>query len=73
MVDISERSRSLGDSIRVNTTENACLTFASVVTDQLRDPASTNLEFYKRVTDDDAFARHFLNWHFERVQKNVRG
>ena len=64
---------SLADSIRVNTTENARLTFESVVTDQLQDLANTNFEFYKRVTDDDAFARHFLNWLFDRVKKNVSG
>jgi type I restriction enzyme R subunit len=63
---------SLADSIRVNTPENARLTFESVVTDQLQDLANTNFEFYNRVTDDDAFARHFLNWLFERVQKSVR-
>jgi len=63
---------SLADSIRVNTPANARLTFESVVTDQLQDLANTNFEFYKRVTDDDAFARHFLNWLFERVQKNVK-
>jgi hypothetical protein len=48
------------------------LTFESVVTDQLQDLANTNFEFYKRVTDDDAFARHFMNWLFERVQKSVK-
>jgi type I restriction enzyme R subunit len=63
---------SLADSIRVNTSENARLTFESVVTDQLQDLANTNFEFYKRVTDDEAFARHFLNWLFERVQKNIQ-
>jgi type I restriction enzyme R subunit len=64
---------SLADSIRVNTTKNARLTFESVVTDQLQDLANTNFEFYKRVTDDDAFARHFLNWLFDRVKNNIRG
>jgi type I restriction enzyme, R subunit len=63
---------SLADSIRVNTRENAMLTFESVVTDQLQDLANTNFEFYKRVTDDDAFARHFLNWLFERVRQNIK-
>jgi type I restriction enzyme R subunit len=65
-------NESLADSIRVNTAENARLTFESVVSDQLQDLANTNFEFYKRVTDDEAFARHFLNWLFERVQKNVK-
>lgn len=56
----------------MNTAENARLTFESVVTDELQDLANTTFDFYKRVTDDDAFARHFLNWLFERVQKTVR-
>jgi hypothetical protein len=33
------------------------LTFESVVSDQLQDLANTNFEFYKRVTDDGAFAQ----------------
>jgi hypothetical protein len=43
-----------------------------IESDPLQDLANTNFEFYKRATDDDAFARHFLNWLFERVQKNVK-
>lgn len=34
--------------------------------------AKTTQEQLYAATDDDAFARHFLNWLFERVQKNVR-
>ena len=57
----------------MNTPENARLTFDSVVTDQLQDLANANFEFYKRVTDDEAFARHFLNWLFDRARKTAVG
>lgn len=63
---------SLADSIRVNTAENARLTFNSVVNNELQDLADTNFKFYKRVTDDEAFARHFLDWLFERVRTQGR-
>ena len=62
---------SLADSIRVNTAENARLTFNSVVSSELQDLADTNFKFYKRVTDDEAFARHFLDWLFERVRQQA--
>jgi len=62
---------SLADSIRANTPENARLTFNSVVSNELQDLADTNFKFYKRVTDDEAFARHFLDWLFERVRSGT--
>ncbi len=64
---------SLADSIRVNTLENARLTFNHVVNDQLQDLADTNFKFYKRVADDDAFAKYFLDWLFDRLTGQVKG
>jgi type I restriction enzyme R subunit len=42
----------LAASVRVNTPENARLTFDHVVTDRLQEMVDTNFKFYKRVTDD---------------------
>lgn len=58
-------------SVRVNTPENARLTFDYVVTDQLQDMVDTNFEFYKRVTDDRKFAEFFLGWLFDRFRSAV--
>jgi type I restriction enzyme R subunit len=59
----------LAASIRANTPENARLTFDHVVSDQLQDMVDTNFQFYKRVTDDPAFAKYFLDWLFERFRR----
>lgn len=62
----------LAASVRVNTRENARLTFDHIVGDRLQDMIETNFEFYKRVTDDKEFAKFFLDWLFERFAKNVQ-
>jgi type I restriction enzyme, R subunit len=62
----------LATSVQVNTPENARLTFDHVVTDHLQDMVDTNFKFYKRVTDDQAFARFFLDWLFEHVQVHLK-
>ncbi|NPV58629.1 MAG: type I restriction endonuclease subunit R [Actinobacteria bacterium] len=64
---------SLRASVRANTPENARLTFDYVVTDRLQEMVDTNFEFYKRVTDDRAFAEFFLDWLFERFRKSLEG
>lgn len=58
-------------SVRANTPENARLTFDHVVSDRLQDMVDTNFKFYKRVTDDQQFAKAFLDWLFERFRKNA--
>src|SRR5207249_6483486 len=58
-------------SVRVNTPENARLTFDHVVTDRLQEMVDTNFKFYKRVTDDRDFARFFVDWLFERFRKSL--
>ncbi|HEX9870895.1 MAG TPA: hypothetical protein VGC99_20335 [Candidatus Tectomicrobia bacterium] len=63
----------LATSVQVNTPKNARLTFDHVVTKHLQDMVDTNFKFYKRVTDDQAFTRSFLDWFFEHVQARLKG
>ena len=63
----------LAASIRANTPENARLTFDHVVNDLLQEMIDAHFKFYKQVNDDEAFARTFLDWLFERYyQKKQR-
>lgn len=55
-------------SIRVNTPDNARLTFDHVVNDRLQELIDTNFKFYKQITDDPEFARVFLDWLFDRYR-----
>ncbi len=57
---------SLEASVRSNTAENARLTFDHVVADRLQEMVDTDFEFYKRVTDDPAFAKFLIDWLFRR-------
>jgi type I restriction enzyme, R subunit len=59
----------LAASVRANPPESARLTFDHVVTDKLQDMVDTNFKFYKRVADDPAFAKHLLDWLFDRFKK----
>jgi type I restriction enzyme R subunit len=65
-------NEALAASVKANTPENARLTFDHVVTDQLQDMVDTNFKFYKRLTDDDEFAKFFLSWLFDRFNKSVK-
>jgi type I restriction enzyme R subunit len=60
------------NSLRVNTPQNARLTFDLVVNDRLQEMIDSNFKFYKQVTDDDAFARVFLDWLFERYRERLK-
>ena len=60
-------------SVRVNTPENARLTFDHVVTDRLQDMVDTNFKFYKRITDDQEFSKFFLDRLFDRFRKSLKG
>ena len=64
-------SEALQAAIRANVPENARLTFDRVVSDELQDMVDTNFKFYKRVTDDPAFGKYFLDWLFDRFRKHV--
>lgn len=76
MVGVSEKQfetalaadRSIADSIRVNTKENARLTFNLVVNDRIQEMIDTNFKFYKLVTDNKAFSESFMGWLFERYK-----
>ncbi|MGH7256661.1 MAG: type I restriction endonuclease subunit R, partial [Nitrospirales bacterium] len=59
-------NEALEKAIRVNTPDNARLTFDHVVNDKLQEMIDTNFKFYKQVTDDADFAKVFLDWLFER-------
>jgi hypothetical protein len=59
-------------SIRGNPPENARLTFDHVVTNRLQDMMDTNFKFYKRVTDDQDFAKYFLDWFFDRFRAGLK-
>jgi type I restriction enzyme R subunit len=63
------RDVALEASVRVNTPENARLTFDQVVNDRLQDLIETNFKFYKQITDDREFAKAFLDWLFGRYLK----
>jgi len=62
----------LSASIRVNSPENARLTFDYVVTDRLQDMVETNFKLYKRINDDREFSNFFLGWLFDRFRKNLK-
>ncbi len=61
-----DRSDTLKASIRVNSPQNALLTFNNVVNDQMQEMIETNFKFYKQVNDDPEFAKALLNWLFQR-------
>ncbi|MBI3761824.1 MAG: hypothetical protein HY260_08195 [Chloroflexi bacterium] len=63
----------LDASVRVNTPDNARLTFDHVVNDRVQELIDTNFKFYKQITDDDDFAQAFFNWLFERYLQQRRG
>jgi type I restriction enzyme R subunit len=53
-------------SVRVNPKENVRLTFDVVANDRLQEMIESNFKFYKQVTDDVDFRKHFFDWLFER-------
>jgi type I restriction enzyme R subunit len=64
-------SEALQAAVRANVPENARLTFDRVVSHELQGMVDTNFKFYKRVTDDPAFAKYFLDWLFHRFRKQA--
>jgi type I restriction enzyme R subunit len=51
-----------------NPPENARLSFNLIATDRLQELMETNFAFYKKITDDEAFGRFFLDWMFDRYR-----
>ena len=68
---VANERQALAESFRVNTEENARLTFNHRAMDNLQDIIDTNFKFYKQVTDNDQFADAFFGWMFERYQEGV--
>jgi type I restriction enzyme R subunit len=68
-----DNSDTLKASIRVNSPENAQLTFNNVVNDQMQEMVETNFKFYKQVNDDPDFAQALLNWLFQRYLERANG
>jgi hypothetical protein len=52
-------------SVRVNTPENARLTFDHVVNDRLQDMIESNFKLYKQIADDPEFGGRLLDRLFE--------
>jgi type I restriction enzyme R subunit len=61
----------LADSLRVNSEENARLTFDHVVDDRVQEMIDTNFKFYKLITDNPAFARNFKDFLFDRLRRGA--
>lgn len=61
----------LENSLRVNTRENARLTFQHVASDTLQDMIDVNFEFYKRVNDDAEFQKTFYDLLFEWIARSI--
>lgn len=62
-------NEALASSVQVNTPENARLTFEHVVNDLLQSTIDSNFRFYKRITDDSAFATFFIGRLFEEYER----
>jgi len=63
---------SLDVSVRVNTPDNARLTFDQRVEQVIQDIVDSNFELYKRITDDKSFGealRDFLFDHYLRTHQ----
>ncbi len=60
-------------SVRVNTPDNARLTFDHVVNEHLQEMVDSNFKFYKQVTDDPEFAKTLFDWMFKRVTQTFEG
>ena len=61
----------LDASVRVNTPENARLTFDQIARDLFGELIESNFQFYKQVTDDTAVQKRFFDWLFEQYLKRT--
>ncbi len=64
-------NRALEAALRANTRDNARLTFDHVVGDLLQDMVDGHFKFYKKVTDDPAFAQGFNDLLFDRYVESA--
>jgi type I restriction enzyme R subunit len=63
----------LDASVKVNTPENARLTFDHVANDKIQELIDTNFKFYKQINDNEQFAEYFLDWLYERFIEREEG
>ena len=68
-----EGDAALDAAVRVNTRENAALTFKQKLEDALQDILDSNFKLYKRVTEDGGFADRLLAHLFDRFRSRRRG
>jgi type I restriction enzyme R subunit len=61
--------QALEASVKVNTPENARLTFDHVANDKVQELIDTNFKFYKQINDDPEFGKFLLDWLFERYNR----
>ena len=56
-------------SIKVNSPENARLTFDHVLNNRVQEMIDANFKFYKQINDDPEFNKFFSDWLFDRYLK----
>jgi type I restriction enzyme R subunit len=61
----------LGQTIRVNTPENAMLTFKQVLQDMFHEMLETNFKFYQHMDNNPDFAERLTRLLFERYRKTM--
>ncbi len=64
--------QSLVNSVKVNSRENARLTFDIVVNDRLQEMIDSNFKFYAQITDKPDFSKMFMDWLFDRFMKSLQ-
>jgi type I restriction enzyme R subunit len=69
--EILGADESLKASVRINPPETARLAFDQVVQERLQEIVESNFDLYKRVADDQAFARVLVDWLFSQFRKGV--
>jgi len=60
-------------SVRINTPENARLTFNHIFNDRLQEMVDGHFQFYKLINEDPEVARELLDWLFEQYLKRLKG
>ncbi|MBE0418102.1 MAG: type I restriction endonuclease subunit R, partial [Coriobacteriia bacterium] len=71
--DLLAADETLKASVRINPPETARLAFDHIVQDRLQDIVETNFKLYKRVADDEVFARVLIDWLYDRFRKEAEG
>jgi len=69
--DLLGADETLKATVRINPPETARLAFNLVMQDRLQEIVETNFNLYKRVADDDAFARVLVDFLYDRFRKDV--